>query len=222
MNVRTAVIVAVLAGAAAVAAAAVAYAPPPGPESGGSGDTPPPADPLALDFDYAMNSRLSDALAAEDISMSSPVRLGGAQDIRRYCTFFDDPQKQALIEYCTSTELRDGEERFLGNVHMVGTAENPRMVIAILEASFEGTGGVHAVFNAVINNTVCRCWEDLAPGGFSSASAWIDALKEFHRQASPPPQTTTKSAVLTLDGLKVQSEVTSIEGAHVWKLFVAR
>ncbi len=176
-------------------------------------------DPPALDFDYSMNSQISDTLAGRDVSMSSPITASQAFDVQRYCTFFDDPEKQSQIRYCTSTELLDGNGHFLGNVHMVGTPESPKLVIAILEASLDEAGTVSAVFDAVIDNTVCECWENLSPGGFPSVSGWVDAMGDFHRQATS--ETTTKSAVLVLDDLKVQSEITSIEGAYVWKLFVA-
>ncbi len=172
-----------------------------------------------LDFDYSMNSQISEALAGHDISMSSPVRASQAFAVQKYCTFFDDPKKQSQVQYCTSTELLDENGHFLGNVHMVGTPENPKLVITILEASFEEISRVSTAFDVVIDNTVCECWEDLSPGGFPSVHDWTAALGDFHRQATF--QNTTKSAVLTLDGLKIQSEVTSIEGAYVWKLFVA-
>jgi len=212
MSVRALILAAIGAGAA-VSAGVVAYSLIPEPDSA-------QFDPLALDFDYAMNSQLKDALSGVRVSMSSPLKVSQASAIQKYCTFFDDPRKQGQVEYCTSTELLDENGRFLGNVHMVGTPENPKLVITILEASFGEAGRVAAVFDTVIDNTVCDCWEEHSPGGFHSASDWVAALKEFHRQAVH--QTTTKSSVLTLDGLKLQTEVTSVEGALVWKLFVAR
>jgi len=212
MNVRALILAAIGAGVA-ISAGAIAYYLIPEPDSA-------QFDPLALDFDYSMNSQLKDALSEVRVSMSSPLKVSKAPAIQKYCTFFDDPRKQGQVEYCTSTELLDEDGRFLGNVHMVGTPENPKLVITILEASFDETGRVAAVFDTVIDSTVCGCWEEQSPGGFSSAPDWVDALKEFHRQAVS--QTTTRSSVLTLDGLKLQTEVTSTEGALVWKLFVAR
>ncbi len=74
-----------------------------------------------LNFTYAdANTKLKEALAAEGISMSSPVRLKEKTDIDKYCTFLKDKEKQSLVEYCTSTELRDSDGTFLGNIHMIG------------------------------------------------------------------------------------------------------
>ena len=207
MNIRTLIFVAIGIGIA-ISAGVIAYSLILEPEESNFA-------PQTLDFDYSMNSQLKEALSEQNVSLSSPIKA-----IQKYCTFFDDPEKQSQIEYCTSTELRDSEGRFLGNVHMVGTPDNPKLVIAILEATFAQADQVSEIFDIVIDNTVCECWEEKKPDNFSSTSEWITALKEFHQQAVS--QTTTKSSVLTLDGLKIQSEITSIEGTYVWKLFVAR
>jgi len=196
---------------AAISAAAVAASLSPGPDTARGF--------AVLGFDYSMNARLSGALAADGVLMSPPVKASKAFTIQKYCTFFDDPQKQSQIQYCTSTELQDAGGRFLGNIHMVGTPENPRLVITMLEARPGETDTVSAVFDTVIDNTVCECWEDAAPDGFSTVSEWVAAMADFHRQASE--QVTAKSDVLTMHGVRIQSELTPIEGAHVWKLFVA-
>jgi len=212
MNVRALILAAIGAGVA-ISAGVIAYSLIPGPDSA-------QFDPPALDFDYSMNFQLKDALSDVGVSMSSPLKVSKAFAIQKYCTFFDDPQKQGQVEYCTSTELLDEDGHFLGNVHMVGTPENPKLVITILEASFGEVDRVATVFDTVIDNTVCGCWEEQSPGGFAATSDWVEALKEFHQQAVS--QTTTRSSVLTLGDLNLQAEVTSIEGALVWKLFVAK
>lgn len=210
MNAQRLIVASVVA-AAAVSAVAVAASLAPAPDAA--------RDFAVLDFDYSMNSRLSGALVADGVLMSPPVKASKAFAVQKYCTFFADPQKQSQIQYCTSTELLDADGRFLGNIHMAGTPENPRLVITMLEAGPDDTGMVSAVFDTVIDNTVCECWEDASPGGFSTVSEWVAAMADFHRQASE--QVTAKSDILTIHGVRVQSELTPIEGAHVWKLFVA-
>ncbi len=207
MNARLLIFLVIVAGIA-ILAGAFAYL----------SDSSKPDFPI-LDFSYSMNDQLKDALADDGVMVSSPLRLSKASAIQKYCTFFDDPVKQSQIEYCTSTELSNEQGHFLGNVHMVGTPENPRLVMVVLEASLDDVDEVAAIFDVVIDNTVCECWEAESPGGLSSVHAWVVALGDFHQQATH--QTTTKSSVLTLNGLNLQIEATAIEGAHVWKLFIA-
>lgn len=188
-------------------------------------------DPLALDFDYSINSDIAARLSEDGIAMSSPIEILEPSAIERYCTFFADAQRQAQVEHCTSTEILDARGAFLGNIHMIGTAQLPKLVIVVLEVSSGGGGdgdgvtrdAVVQIFDAVIDTAVCRCWEQQAPGGFSDVSAWADGLGAFHRDA--PPGITTKSSVIALDGKKIQAELTGSSGGggkEIWKLFVAK
>ena len=60
------------------------------------------------------NLVLKQKLSEQGISMSSPIRLQTPDDIQKYCSFFADNEKQKLVEYCTSTELKDKNGDFLG------------------------------------------------------------------------------------------------------------
>lgn len=168
-------------------------------------------------FDYTKNADIRTDVEEAGFTMSSPLKFAQKKDIKEHCTFFEEPDLQNQILYCTSTEIRNAQNHFLGNIHMVGTPENPRLIIAIIEASYEEAGDVAAIFDAVINNTVCTCWHEYSPGGFESVAHWVNALADFHMQGQ---QKTAASNVLVLEGFKIKSEITSIEGAHVWKLFV--
>ena len=56
--------------------------------------------------------------------MTKPIRLSSPTDVRQYCNFLTDPTKQALVTYCTSTELKDNQG-FLGDVSMLGSPGCP-------------------------------------------------------------------------------------------------
>jgi hypothetical protein len=79
------------------------------------------------------NSLLKQKLADHEISMSSPIILREPDDIKQYCTFFTSEETQKNIEYCTSTELKDKDGKFLGNVHMVGSSDEPKIVLVLIQ-----------------------------------------------------------------------------------------
>ena len=64
------------------------------------------------------NSLLKESLGKNQIKMSSPIKLAKPDTISKYCTLFSSPEKQKLVQYCTSTELKDANGAFLGNIHM--------------------------------------------------------------------------------------------------------
>ena len=88
-----------------------------------------------LDFQYvSANAKLKENLEIYNISMSTTLEFGKPDLIAKYCSFFDDKNKQKLVEYCTSTELRDSEGNFLGNIHMVGSPRLPKLVLVLIQA----------------------------------------------------------------------------------------
>lgn len=177
---------------------------------------------LGLNFTYAgMNSKLKQSLSSFDISMSSPIIIQEKKSIDRYCNFFDDVQKQSLIEYCTSTELKDQNEKFLGNIHMVGSKDSPKLVMAIIQTDpfMNQINDARTTYDLVIDSVVCDCWEEYSPDGFSSVSDWVDGLKEFHTSGARPH---SKSKVLELDGKSIQIELTTNQDGYLWKLLIAR
>lgn len=177
--------------------------------------------PSSLDFTYSlMNSNLKEDLSTFSISMSSPVIIKNKNSIDEYCNFFDDKTKQDLIQYCTSTELKDKNGKFLGNIHMVGSADSPKLVIVIIQSDpfLNQITDIKTVFDLTIDSTICDCWEDYSPDRFSSVSDWIDGLKEFHTSGVKPH---SKSKVLELDGKTLQIELTTNQDGYLWKLLIS-
>src|SRR3989338_7454922 len=128
----------------------------------------------ALNFTYTdANTKLKEALATEGISMSSPVTLKEKTDIDKYCTFFKDKEKQSLVEYCTSTEIRDSDGVFLGNILMIGSPSFPRLVIVLVQVDplMNQLDSVKTVFSTATETLVCNCWEEKKPGGFETVSS---------------------------------------------------
>ncbi len=123
-----------------------------------------------------------------------------------------------MIEYCTSTELTVGDE-FLGNIHMVGLADDPKVVLVLLQAdpSMSNMRLIDSTFDVAIDSVVCPCWEDVTPDGFSSTSDWVDGLQQFHLSDTKPH---SKSKQLSLYGKTLQLELTENSGGYVWQLFI--
>ena len=80
-----------------------------------------------------LNSKLSDVFSSYGISMSSAIELKKQSSIDKYCNFFESEKKQNLVEFCTSTELKDIEMNFLGNIHMIGPTHTPKLVLAVIQ-----------------------------------------------------------------------------------------
>lgn len=165
------------------------------------------------------NSLLKQKLAEHEISMSSPIKLQEPDDIKQYCTFFTNAEKQKNIEYCTSTELKDKDGKFLGNVHMVGTSDEPKIVLVLIQTDplMAQIDSVKTVFDAIIQNLVCDCWHQAKPGNFESTAQWIDGLRQFHLGDTKPH---SKSKQLTLEGKSVQLELSTNKDGYLWQLFI--
>jgi hypothetical protein len=178
--------------------------------------------PDALDFTYAdANTKLKDALATEGISMSSPIKLQEKIDIEKYCTFFKDKEKQSIVEYCTSTELRDSTGTFLGNIHMVGSPSFPRLVIVLVQVDpvMSQLDSVKTVSSTVTKNLVCDCWEEKKPGGFETIASMIDGLRQFHTSDVKPH---SQSNQISIEGKSMQIELTTNTEGYLWELLITR
>lgn len=176
---------------------------------------------MGLGFSYdGANSQLKTILLPQGIMMSSPLKISG-DSIEKYCKFFDDESKQSLIKYCTSTELKNSDGKFLGNIHIVGSKENPELVIGIIQAdpTMSQLDDTKIIFSSIINELVCDCWSEYKPDGYATSSAWIDAMNDFHISSQKP---TTKSKLIFLDEKYIQLEVTTNKDGYLWKLFVTK
>lgn len=174
---------------------------------------------LSLDFNYdEANSNLRKTLEESKISMSSTIKLNKIQDIKKFCTFFEDESIQNLVEFCTSTELLDSEGNFLGNIHMIGSPELPNLVLVLIQTDpfMNNLPEIKLIFREVIENLVCNCWEDAKPSNINTIEEWIDRQRDFHFSAL---RSTSKSN-LSLEGKQLQIELTTNTEGYLWKLFV--
>ncbi|MDP3780978.1 MAG: hypothetical protein AABX15_04195 [Thermoproteota archaeon] len=175
-----------------------------------------------LNFTYTdANAQLKEALSSEGISMSSPVTLKEKTDIDKYCTFLKDKEKQSLVEYCTSTEIRDSDGEFLGNIHMIGSPSFPRLVIVLVQVDplMSQIDSVKTVFSIVTKNLVCNCWEEKKPGGFETVSSLIDGLHQFHTGDVKPH---SQSNQISIEGKSMQIELTTNTQGYLWELLITR
>lgn len=174
-----------------------------------------------LEFTYTdANLKLKESLSTHGVSMSSPIKLGTTKDIVKFCSFFDDENKQTQVEYCTSTELRNSEGEFLGNIHMVGSRQMPKMVLALIQTNpfMKDIDDIKSVFEVVIEDLVCNCWEEVKPGQIETIGSWIDKQREFHTSDTKP----TSKSNLSLEGYELQVELTTNQEGYLWKLIISK
>jgi len=166
-----------------------------------------------------LNSKLSDVFSSYGISMSSAIELKEQSSIDKYCNFFESEEKQNLIEFCTSTELKNMEMNFLGNIHMIGPTHTPKLVLVVIQVDPFMTQLVDlkTVFTGTVETLVCDCWELEKPDGFESVDSWVDGLREFHTSDVKPH---SKSKIINLENYKLQIELTTNTEGYLWKLLV--
>jgi len=181
-------------------------------------NTQPKIEMVSSEFTYDSNSDIKGSLEAHNITMSNPLKIEGDR-IDKYCSFFGDSSIQEKIKYCTSTELKDSTGNFLGNIHMIGNEQSPEMIMAVVQSDpfISQEDDLVLIFESVIENVVCDCWEEVKPGGFSSVSAWIDAAKKHHLEAK---RTTSKSEVSGLAQKEILLEITTNNNGYLWKFLV--
>ena len=173
-----------------------------------------------LKFTYVeSNAKLKESLASHSISMSSPVKLSTTTDIEKFCTFFADKNMQEQVEYCTSTEIRDSEGKFLGNIHMVGSQKMPKTVLVVIQTDpfMQNLDEIKTVYNVVIENLVCDCWKDVKPSKIETVGDWVDKQRDFHTSDVKP----TSESNLSIRGMRLQMEVTTNTEGYLWKLIIS-
>ncbi len=178
--------------------------------------------PLDLDFSYEeANSNLKATLLSHEINMSKPLKFSSPTDINQFCNFFSDARRQALVKYCTSTEIRDKNGNFLGNINMVGSTRAPGLVITAVQSDpmLSNLDNVKIIFGAVINETICACWDQVKPGGYSTISDMVNAQRDFQITGKQP---TSASNTIPLGSEHFRMELTTNQQGYVWKLLVAR
>lgn len=182
----------------------------------------PKIDSLSLDFTYdEANSVLKQSLQSQEITMSSSLRFTKQQEIEKWCKFFSDSEKQKLVEYCTSTEIKDPSGNFLGNIHLVGSPSAPKLVLVVLQSNpmLDNINQIKAVFGTVTKELVCDCWESVKPGGYETIENWVVALQNFHTGGSKP-HSESKSILLASKHMQIQ--LTTTKEGYVWDLLIAK
>ena len=175
-----------------------------------------------LEISYeTVNLNLKNTLIQQRINMSSPLKFSTPANINQYCNFLSNQTKQSMIEYCTSTELKDESGNFLGDINMIGSNTAPVLVIAAIQSDpvFNNYNKVKTVFGDVVNETICQCWDKSKPGGYATLSGMMDALRTFHLNGKQPNSTTH---AVPLGGVHFEIELTTNSNGYVWKLLVAK
>jgi hypothetical protein len=173
-----------------------------------------------IDFSYVdSNSLMKSSLAAKGISMSSALKISG-DSIAKYCTFYGDNEKQNSIEYCTSTELKDSDGKFLGNIHMIGSMDSPNAVLGIIQTDpyMSSLDDIKSTYQVMVESLVCDCWQDQKPGNLESVSAWVDAAKSHHLEATG---TTSSSKITGFAQKQLLLEVTTNTEGYLWKFIIS-
>lgn len=173
--------------------------------------------PITLSYDS--NSVLKSSLASKGISMSSPLKISGGS-IAKYCTFYSNAEKQRLIEYCTSTELKDSDGKFLGNIHMVGSTDSPNAVLGVIQTNpdMSNIDSLKTVYEAMVKSLVCDCWQDQKPGDLESISSWVDIAKSHHLEAKG---ITSSSKLAGFAQKQLVLEVTTNTEGYLWKFIIS-
>ena len=186
-----------------------------------SNETIPQTDSISeLGFTYnEANSKLTKNLERLGIFMSSPIELVNKNSIAKYCSFFSDEYKQEQVEFCTSTEILDSEGQFLGNIHMVGPRNMPKIILVVAQTNpfMQNIDQIKLVFDAAIDDLVCNCWEDFKPSDIDTVSDWIDKQREFHLSDVRP----TSTSSLELQGKNLQLELSTNTEGYLWKLLIS-
>jgi hypothetical protein len=180
-----------------------------------------PIVPLTpINFSYVdSNSIMKSSLASKGVSMSSALKISGGS-IAKYCSFYSDIEKQNSIEYCTSTELKDSDGKFLGNIHMVGSIDSPDTVLGIIQTDphMSQIDSARIVYQIMVESLVCDCWQDQKPGDLESVSAWIDIAKSHHLEAK---SITSSSKINGLAQKQLLLEVTTNTEGYLWKFIIS-
>ena len=173
-----------------------------------------------LEFTYdEANLQLKNDLDALGISMSSPIILINQNSVKEHCTFFSEVIKQQQVEFCTSTEILDSEGNYLGNIHMVGSRNTPKVVLTVIQTNpiMENLDQIKQVFEVVVDDIICNCWEEFEPSGIETVSEWVNQQKEFHLSDTRP----SSASFLELQEKNLQMELSTNTEGFLWKLLIS-
>ena len=153
--------------------------------------------------------------------MSSPTKISD-YTVKQYCMYFDDQNKQQVMDECITTSITDSNGNSLGNINIGGRSEKPLMAVAIVESSpllDSQKNNVVTVFEAMISALVCDCWEEKQPGGFVSVNQWIQAAENYHETSG---RDSTKSKISGFEGKEVILEISKTGDSYLWTLIIIK
>ena len=173
-------------------------------------------NPLTIQYS-AINFELQKSLSDNQILMSNPIKISTAESILKYCNFFTDSTIDE-IEHCTSTEIKDSDGNFLGNIHMIGTTQQVSSIIIIAQAdsSMSNLDSINALFDNSIKVIVCDCWEEKSPGGFTSVSDWMSATADMKSESK-----VIKSNIDSLENKDLHLELSENDDGYLWTLVIS-
>ena len=163
-----------------------------------------------------LNKDIEDVLEIQGISISTPLKFTSKNAIDKYCSFFSDEKRQDLVKYCTSTELRDSNGIFLGNLHIVGDKEQSTVIVIIQSDPYVSQKNEIKTIFRIVEEVICDCWEK-GNSEFETVDSWVDGIYEFHSSGVKP---TSKSQIIALDEKKFQIELTTNNEGYLWKMLV--
>jgi len=173
-----------------------------------------------VNFIYSNVDAMQKILITNDIVMSSPTVISD-DTVGQYCTYFDNDGIQKFVQYCITTALVNSDGKPLGNLNMGGNPISPSMALVILETPDLNSkrDKIDFIFQTMIENLVCDCWDEQKPGGFESVSSWLDAAETKYLEST---QNTLKSKMNGLAQKQLILEITSIDESYLWTLIVLK
>lgn len=165
----------------------------------------------------AINFELQKSLSENQLLMSNPIKITTPESILKYCNFFSD-SKIDSIEYCTSTEIKDSDGNFLGNIHMIGTTQQVSSIIIIAQtdSSMNNLDSIYALFDNSIKVIVCDCWEEKSPGDFTSVSDWVSGMVNLQSESK-----VIKSNIDSLENKDLHLELSEHDDGYLWTLVIS-
>ena len=180
-----------------------------------------PTKYTGIDFTYSDSQTIKTILHSKNIFMSSPTKISD-YTVKQYCMYFDDQNKQQIMNECITTSLTDPDGNPLGNINIGGRYEKPLMAVAIVESSpllDSQKNNLVTVFEAMISTLVCDCWEEKQPGGFESLSQWIQAAENHHVNSG---RDSTKSKISGFEGKEIILEISKADDSYLWTLIIIK
>ena len=180
--------------------------------------TPQPKPIYDSGFTYYDIEKIQDSLTKQNIFVSAPAPITD-HTISQYCTFFENGFLHT-VEYCTTTAVLDSEGIPLGNINLGGDIQSPIMAVANIETKTLNSNPdeISAIFETMIKNLVCDCWEKES-ADYPSITSWLEAAQKFY---SDSDGRNIKSKIDNLNGYEIILEITSKENSILQTLVILK